>query len=318
MDLAFPTNSIRSELNILLFIFILGSSLIIGIVWAGGFILKRKALKPVDDIILSVNEITSTNLDKRLPIPNLENEIMRLVWTFNELLDRLAKSFRMQKAFIADSSHELRTPLSIILSDIETALKNLQNTHKIKESLNNAVTEIERMARIVDDLHLLAMSDSGKMNINKQQIRLDDVLMATVSRCQVLASKREILLNINEMDIVEYYGDEELLIRALSNLVYNAINYSNVKTKVEINLFKKEKSANFSVSDHGVGISKNNQMKIFDRFYRVDSSRSRETGGSGLGLAIAKWICEIHGGKIRVVSAPDKGSTFTIELPLKK
>jgi signal transduction histidine kinase len=87
---------------------------------------------------------------------------------------------------------------------------------------------------------------------------------------------------------------------------------------VEINLFKKEKSANFSVSDHGVGISKNNQMKIFDRFYRVDSSRSRETGGSGLGLAIAKWICEIHGGKIRVVSAPDKGSTFTIELPLKK
>jgi len=318
MDLVVPTNSIKTDLNILLLIFILGASLLIGIVWAGGFILKRRALQPVDDIILSVNEITSTNLDKRLPIPKLENEIMRLVRTFNELLDRLAKSFRMQKAFIADASHELRTPLSIILSDIETALKNLENTPRIKDSLNNSVTEIERMARIVDDLHLLAMSDSGKINVNKQEIRLDDVLMATVSRCQALAIKKEIVLNIEKVEIIEYHGDEELLIRALSNLVYNAIKYSDEKAKVELNLFTKNAVAYLSVSDQGIGLSIENQAKIFDRFYRVDSSRSRETGGSGLGLAIVKWICEIHAGKIKVISELEKGSTFTIELPLEK
>jgi heavy metal sensor kinase len=318
MDLAVPTDSIRNDLNLLLLNFILGAALIIGIVWIGGFILTRRALQPVDEVIRSVNEITSTNLDKRLPIPKLENEIMRLVRTFNQLLDRLAGSFRMQKSFIADSSHELRTPLSIILSDIETALKNLENTSKIKESLNNSVTEIDRMARIVDDLHLLGMSDSGQINVNKQEIRLDDVLMASVSRCQVLARKKEIILNIEKVDVIEYFGDEELLIRALSNLIYNAIKYSNDKAKVQIDLYKKDLVAYFSVSDQGIGISDENQTKIFDRFYRVDSSRSRETGGSGLGLAIAKWIIEIHSGTINVVSKPEKGSTFTIELPLEK
>jgi signal transduction histidine kinase len=318
MDLAVPTHSIRTDLNFLVFIFTFGAALIIGIVWVGGIILKRKALQPVDDIIRSVNEITSTNLDKRLPSPKLEDEIMRLVMTFNELLDRLAKSFRMQKAFIADASHELRTPLSIMLADIETAIKNLENTSKLKDSLNNSVTEIERMARIVDDLHLLARTDSGQINVNKQEIRLDDVLMATVSRCQVLASIKEIMINIIKVEVIEYYGDEELLIRALSNLVYNAIKYSNEKADVELNLFKKDTVAYFSVTDQGIGISNENQVKIFDRFYRVDSSRSRETGGSGLGLAIAKWICEIHDGNINVVSEPEKGSTFTIDLPLKK
>jgi len=317
IDLAVPTNSIRTDLNFLLLIFTLSVALIIGIVWVGGYILTRRALQPVDDIISSVNEITSTNLEQRLPIPRLENEIIRLVETFNELLDRLAKSFRMQKTFIADASHELRTPLSIILSDIETVLKNIENTAKVKDSLTNSMTEIERMARIVDDLHLLARTDSGQLNVNKQEIRLDDVLLATVSRCQVLASKKEIVLNIKKIEIIEYYGDEELLIRALSNLVFNAIKYSDKKAEVDLSIFKKAGSAIFSVTDRGVGISSKDQVKIFDRFYRVDSSRSRETGGSGLGLAIVKWISEIHSGNINVISEPDKGSNFTIELPLE-
>ena len=240
---------------------------------------------------------------------------MRLVTTFNELLDRLAKSFQMQKAFVADASHELRTPLSIMMSDIQTALKNLKNTSKAKESLDNSVTEIERMARIVDDLHLLAMTDSGRMNISKQMIRLDDVLMATVSRCQVFASTKNITLNIKKVDIIEYNGDEELLIRALSNLVFNAIKYSDENAKVELNLVKNDIGAYFSVSDQGIGIHEEYHAKIFERFYRVDSSRSRETGGSGLGLAIARWVSEIHSGSINLVSTPGEGSTFTIVLP---
>jgi signal transduction histidine kinase len=317
MDLAVPTESIKDDLKFIALIFTLGALILIGIVWAGGFILMRRALQPVDEIIRSVNEITSTNLDKRLPIPKLENEIMRLVRTFNELLDRLAKSFRMQKTFIADASHELRTPLSIMLSDIETALKNLENPAKTKETLNNSVLEIERMARIVDDLHLLARNDLGQINVNKKDIRLDDVLMATVSRCQVLASKKKIKIEINRIDIIEYYGDEELLIRAFSNLIYNAIKYSDENAKVELNLYKKESLAYFSVIDQGLGIPEKDVAKIFDRFYRVDSSRSRETGGSGLGLSIAKWICEIHSGTIKVFSKMGKGSTFTIELPIK-
>ncbi len=318
MDLAVPTDSVRWYLKFLALNFALGALLLIGIVWIGGSVLMRKALRPVDDVIRTVNEITSKNMDKRLPLPPLENEIMRLVMTFNELLDRLSGSFQMQKAFIADASHELRTPLSIIMSDVETALKNSEDGPLVTKSLKSTLIEIERMARIVDDMHLLAMTDSGQINVIKSQIRLDDILMATISRCQVLASKRNIKLNITKMEVIESTGDEELLVRALSNVVYNAIKYSDENTEVELSLFREDHTAVFTVSDHGIGISKEYQSKIFDRFYRIDSSRSRETGGSGLGLAISKWIIEMHHGLLTVISEPQKGSTFMIKLPIEQ
>jgi signal transduction histidine kinase len=224
----------------------------------------------------------------------------------------------MQKAFIADASHELRTPLSIIVSDVETALKNSEDGPLVNKSLKSTLIEIERMARIVDDLHLLAMTDSGQIKVNKKQVRLDDILMATISRCQVLASKKKIKLIITEIEVIEFTGDEELLVRALSNVVYNAIKYSDENTDVELSLFREDHSAVFAVSDHGIGISKEYQSKIFDRFYRIDSSRSRETGGSGLGLAISRWIIEMHHGLLTVRSKPKEGSTFSIKFPLKK
>jgi len=316
IDLAIPTDSIQRSLFLLAIYFAIGAILLIAIVWAGGNILMRKALRPVDEIIRSVNEITSKNLDKRLPMPKLENEINRLVKTFNELLDRLSKSFQMQKVFVADASHELRTPLSIIIADVETALKDLDDKSPSKQVLGNSVNEIERMGRIVDDLNLMAKTDSGQITINKQNIRLDEILMSTVSRSQVLAQKKKIKFEIKHIDIVEYVGDEELLIRALSNLVFNALKYSDDNAVVDLALSKKENSACFAVTDYGIGIEKELQGIIFDRFYRIDSSRSRSTGGSGLGLAIARLIVEIHAGKINVDSTPEKGSTFTIELPL--
>jgi heavy metal sensor kinase len=317
VDIAIPTEKIEADTNLLLVAFSFGAVLLISIVWIGGNFINKRALQPVDEIIKSVNDITSSNLEKRLPVPQIENEIMRLVRTFNGLLTRLAESFKMQKTFIADASHELRTPLSILLSDIETALQNPQDKSKLNGSLNNAVKEIERMARIVDDLNLLAIKDSGNVNLNMQLLRLDDILITTISRCQAFAGSKKIKLTIKQIEIFEITGDEELLIRALSNLVFNAINYSEENTEVELSIFKKNGYASLSVTDHGMGISQHDQARIFDRFFRVDASRSRDTGGSGLGLAIAKWIVELHGGEIKVISELNKGSTFQIQLPLK-
>jgi len=316
VDLAIRTDSIQNRLNYLALYFFLGALTLVLIVWGGGRILLRRALKPVDEIIASVNEITTSNFEKRLPLKGSDNEITRLVVTFNKLLDRLAESFVMQKAFIADASHELRTPLSIMLSDLETAAKNIDKRSPARISINNFIGEIERMARIVDDLNLLSKQDSGQIQIYKKPVRLDDVLLNTVSRCQILAGEKNIKLVIEDAEITEYTGDEELLIRALSNLVHNAIKYADEKSTVAINLYLRDGWACLSVSDAGAGIAAEHQEKIFDRFYRVDSSRSRETGGSGLGLAITKWICEIHGGTISVSSEPGKGSVFTMDLPL--
>lgn len=315
-DLAIPTQSVQQSLTLLAFFLFFGATLLVGIIWGGGHLLTRRTLQPVDDIIQSVNDITTKNLEKRLPVPKLANEIVRLVHTFNQLLDRLATSFNMQKAFIADASHELRTPLGILMSDIETALKELKANSPARKSLANAVVEIDHMARIVDDLHWLARSDAGQVPVNIDNIRLDEVLMATLSRCQVLARQQHIKLLIENMDIIEFKGDEELLIRALSNLVNNAIKYSHPGGTVRLTLVKNSTTTYFVVQDDGIGIPPQSIPKIFDRFYRVDDSRARATGGSGLGLAIAKWICEVHGGTIKVTSKENSGSTFTIELPI--
>ena len=316
VDLAIRTDSIQNRLNFLALCFFLGALTLILIVWSGGRILLQRALKPVDEIIAAVNEITTSNFEKRLPLKGSDNEITRLVVTFNKLLDRLAESFVMQKAFIADASHELRTPLSIMLSDLETAMKSIDKQSPARSFVKNFIGEVKRMARIVDDLNLLSKQDSGQIQVYKKPVRLDDILLTTVSRCQVLAAEKNINLVIDKAEVTEFQGDEELLIRALSNLVHNAIKYTDENSTVAIGLYQQDGDACLSVADTGAGIAPEHLEKVFDRFFRADSSRSRETGGSGLGLAITKWICEIHGGTISVSSEPAKGSVFTMQLPL--
>jgi signal transduction histidine kinase len=317
IDIAVPSESIRHDLNFLAFSLLFADLILVCIVWAGGRVLMRRTLRPVNEVIKAVNDITTKNLNQRLPLPDLDIEIVEMVQTFNQLLDRLAESFETQKTFIADASHELRTPLSILIAEIETAAKSGQDQSFIDQSLSNSIAEIERMVRIVDDLHLLAVTDAGRAVLNKQNIRLDELLMSTVSRCQVFAAKKNIKLTIDQLEVVEYEGDEELLLRAVSNIVDNAIKYSHIGGQVKLLLDTTENNAIISISDDGIGISPEDQIKIFDRFYRVDSSRSRETGGSGLGLAISKWILEIHKGNISVQSEIGYGSTFRIDLPLK-
>ncbi len=316
IDVAFPVRDVNRA-SIFYALFTYGTAFLLVIVlWIGGRILTSRALGTVDHVIHAVQEITSKNLDRRLPVPVMNNEIKELIATFNDLLERLSQAFKMQKSFIADASHELRTPLSILMGEIESARKMLDSNPEASVHLQEAISEIEHMARIVEDLRLLAYSDSGQISMNTKTIRLDDVLMNTLSRCQVLAAENHIQLSIGKMDIVEYRGDEELLIRALSNLVSNAIKFSMPDGEVKVSLYQVDHRVNFEVKDSGAGISTEEIPKIFERFYRADRSRSRTTGGSGLGLSIAKWIVELHSGRIHVESEIEKGSTFTIQLPV--
>ncbi|MBN2411682.1 HAMP domain-containing protein [candidate division KSB1 bacterium] len=316
VDVAVPIKSVQFSILKQGIIILSSAVFLIVISWGGGIVITKRALTPVNKVIERVNDITSKNLDIRLPIPEIDDEIARLVITFNDLLDRLAAAFRLHKTFIADASHELRTPLSILMGEIEMASKIIINKPLAQRNLREAALEIEHMARIVDDLQWLARGDAGQIYIEKKNIRLDEVLMNTLSRCQILAAKNDIKLNIDRIEILEYTGDEGLLIRALGNLVNNAIKYSNPGGTVTLSLYKNTKYVTFNVKDNGVGIPKDSLNKIFDRFYRVDVSRSRETGGSGLGLSITKWIVDLHNGEIKVESVESKGSVFSINLPV--
>lgn len=315
IDVAIPTESTKNAV-LYSFLSIYGSAFVlIAIAGIGGHFWTRRALRRVDEVIQSVKDIESKNMSRQIAVPVGDDEIVRLVRTFNELLDRLASAFQIQKNFIKDASHELKTPLSILMAEIESVLKYKKDAKVREKYLNMALAEIERIAHIVDDLDLLSSSDSGQIVFRKTNIRLDEVLITTLSRCQVLAAKNQIQLQVDSLEAIEYQGDEELLIRALSNIVNNAIKYSN-KKKIHLSLYNQNGQAIFKVKDNGIGIPADSLLRIFDRFYRVDPSRSRQTGGSGLGLSITKSIIEIHHGTIEVQSQVGKGSTFTIKLPL--
>lgn len=281
-----------------------------------GRALHKWALKPMNDIIKIVNELSSQSLDKRIPVEHVDKNISNLISTFNHLLDRLENAFLMQKNYIADTSHELRTPLSVLTFDISEALKHSGDNSAVTEYLKGAQRELGHLTRLVNDLQWLAKNDAGQMSVHKDKIRLDEVFLETVSRCQKFAKSNHVRLDIRATDIVECHGDEQLLLYAFTNLVNNAIKFSSPNNKVELSLLNHNSVARFVVQDFGVGIPENALDRIYDRFYRVDKSRSRETGGSGLGLAIAKQISELHSGSIQVKSIVGKGSTFTIVLPL--
>ena len=317
IDLVIPCGYVQKSI-MLSGLFIGGSAaLIILIAGIGGKSLRKKALKPMNSVITRVNELSGKSLNKRIPVGDVDKDTARLISTFNHLLDRLEDVFRQQKSFIADTSHELRTPLSILTFDIAQALKGIPDDSAEAGHLKEANREVGHIARIVNDLQWLAKNDAGQLYVEKKDIRLDEVLLETLSRCQKYALKNNIRLYVDDMQVVEYYGDDKLLVHAYSNLVNNAIKYSHKGADVKLALLTHNSTARLQVEDQGIGIPAESFDKIFDRFYRVDGSRSRETGGSGLGLAIAKQIVELHSGSIFVKSTVGKGSLFSIEMSLR-
>ena len=315
VDVAVPCRRVQRSILIAGF-YIGGGAIFISLIAGlGGHLLRTRALRPMNKVISIVDELSGKSLGKRIPTGEVDKDIARLISTFNHLLERLENAFKQQKAFIADTSHELRTPLSILTFDIAEALKKVENNSDVADHLSEAKRETGHISRIVNDLQWLAKNDAGQLFVDKKNIRLDEVLMETLSRAQHYASKSKVKLLVGEIDAVECFGDEKLLTHSFGNLVNNAIKYSQ-KGEVKLSLRQQESKAVLRVEDNGIGIPEDKLDKIFDRFFRVDTSRSRETGGSGLGLAIAKQIAELHEGTIQVQSIVNKGSTFSIVLPI--
>jgi len=311
----YPFEEISDILNELfsVLILIIPISFVISIVT--GWFLARKSLQPVDQITRTAREISSLNLSKRIPPNEIDDEIGRLITTFNEMIDRLQKSFEQTKQFSVSASHELRTPLTILRGEIEVALKSNKTPEEYVNTLKSLLDEVVRMSSIIDSLFNLTKSDAGQTDVHFEIINLDTLVMELYEDSEHLAKNKNISILLNKMDEVKIRGDKVKLRQLFLNLIDNAIKYNNEFGKVEISLYKENKTAIFTISDTGIGIPKESINKIFERFYRVDKARSRELGGSGLGLAIAKWIVELHKGTIEVSSELGKGTTFVIKFP---
>ncbi len=278
--------------------------------------LSRQALAPVDAIIRAARNINAGNLNSRLEKLNTGDELQRLSDTLNEMLGRIDAAFQRVSQFTADASHELRTPISLMRTEAEIALRKSRDEGEYQEALRHILVEAERTSILIEKLLSLARVDSGRESLPLRRLDLRQVLrdVAADWRQPITANHRFVEdLGGGEVSIA---GDRLSLVRLLNILLDNAVKYTPPGGTIELALSPIPGQAVLAVKDSGIGISDNDLPRIFERFYRADKARSRESGGVGLGLAIAQWIVEQHKGSIRVTSIPGEGSQFLVFFPL--
>ena len=255
-------------------------------------------------------------MNQRIEEPKQDDELKTLTQIINQMLDRLENSFENQTKFVSDASHELRTPLAIIKGYAEIIKKRRFSDEEIfEESIDSIINETENMKNLVQKLLFLAKGEITKINTNFQIIEMKEFVQQIHTDTEVSSKSHKFYLEKNEEYKVE--ADVTLLQQAIRALIENAIKYSEENTNIYIeSIIKDGKKGIVSIRDEGVGISEEDTKRIFDRFYRVDDSRTKATGGTGLGLAIVKRIVEIHKGEIEILSELGKGTKISIILPL--
>lgn len=285
--------------------------LIIGTI--GSFIVSNHVSRPVDLFSEQIASINVNSLEKRLIPSGKGHEIDRMASEINKTLDRLEQAFRSQEQFVLDAAHELRTPLSTLHAQVEILQAKQNKGEGVPEAILSAQGKnLVRMEAIVEDLLLLA---KGKQQFPEECVDLSQLIGEICLDLQWLAEKHEVKLMYEAEEIQVIQANPMMIDRLIRNLIVNAIQYNKPKGVVKINLKPKPEALFLSIQDSGIGIAQEDLPHIFDRFYRVDPSRSRLSGGTGLGLAIVRHIAELYKAEITVESEVAKGSCFIVSFP---
>jgi heavy metal sensor kinase len=293
----------------------IGLPLTVLVVALTGYLVAARALKPVDSMAQRAARITADQLNERLVIENPNDELGKLGVAFNDTLARLERSFDQLRRFTADASHELRTPLTAIQSVGEVSLQMHGDVRYYRDTIGSMLEETNRLAELVDSLLTMARADAGRIQMRTAEANLLDLANETVKFLEVLAEERHQTIRVEGDQSVIVAVDRTILRQALVNLIHNAVKYSFENGEIQVRILKRENDVIVEVQDFGPGIPPEHRAHIFERFYRVDRSRTRGAGGAGLGLSIAQWAVAIHGGTIEVQCDPGPGSIFRIHLP---
>jgi heavy metal sensor kinase len=281
---------------------------------AGGFFIAKKALSPIKEISDTIKGISESNLSERIPPRNVPKELRRLAASFNQTFERLEKSFKRQKQFVADASHELRTPLSVILSQSEVMLRKERSVEEYKNALTAIKEASGMMSEIVEKLLTLARLRTDEIELKVEPINLNEVIRQAIKVVTPFAAQKGTRINwpVYERPVIP--GDRSALLELVVNVLDNAIKYNIPDGKIDIAIKKEHSFIIIKIADTGIGISSKDVDKVFDRFYRADTSRSKNAGGIGLGLSICEEIVRLHGGRIAIESAIGTGTTVSIFL----
>ncbi len=279
-----------------------------------GTFLAKVTLRSFNKMIGTIHQIEAKNLKLRINAPDTGDEIKKIADTFDNMLERLDKAFSSQKQFAQDISHELKTPLTVLKGELEVALKKSRSPKEYESILSSSLEEIDKIAKIVESLLTLAKFDSKEEPLNIGRMDLNLLIQEIVSDMKILAEQKNVEIKFLQRKEMILNGDRDQLKRLFVNLLDNAIKYTPQGGKIILESKKEGKIINIEISDTGIGISQDELPRIFDRFYTVDKSRSGV--GFGLGLSIVKSIVEAHKGNIEVKSVLNKGTTFTVHLPV--
>jgi two-component system, OmpR family, heavy metal sensor histidine kinase CusS len=280
-----------------------------------GYLLARKALAPVDRMVSAAEEITATRLDRRLEITCADDELGRLGRTLNDMIERLERSFSRIRQFTADAAHELRTPLAVIRSSAEVALREPRSPEQDRQVLEEIVEESERLGRIVAQLLDLCREDHGLVTESQRVIWLDSLAREVAELMQIAAQEKGVRLSAADLSPGCVRGDADRLRQLLINVLDNAIKYTPSDGLVTVKSTSASGRVLIEVTDTGAGIPAEHLQNVFERFYRVDASRSGGIDGTGLGLALCRSIAEAHRGRIWIESEPGRGTKVSLELP---
>ncbi|MFQ5883275.1 MAG: sensor histidine kinase [Candidatus Methylomirabilales bacterium] len=281
----------------------------------GGWVLAHRALEPVDRMTDAARRISAEHFSERLEETGARDELDRLAKTLNEMLGRLDAAFSQIRQFSADASHELQTPLTILKGELEVALRSPRSPDEYQRTLKSALEEIDRIAHLVEGLLLLARADAGVLRMDRRPVDLAQLVEEIYGQTKVLADNHALTLDLGPVEPLTIQGDYERLRRLLLNLVDNGIKYTPPGGRLTVSLKRNGEWASLQVTDTGIGLSREEQDRVFQRFYRAGEARSQDERGAGLGLCIARSIAEAHAGKVHVESSPGQGSTFTVLLP---
>lgn len=319
IEMGAPTEQIDIALRKLIVTLLIGLPAVILVTVIGGSVLVRQALRPVETIRSTAEKITYSNLRQRLPVSATGDALEHLSITLNQMLERLDQAYQQASRFSADASHELRTPLTIMRSElesIEAAMRNWKVPVEFRERVASIVEESERLSGIVEGLFSIARLDAGEAKIENAPFDLAALVKSTVEQMQLLAEEKSLSVSIDAPHAVSVTGDAARIKQVIVNLFDNAIKYTLPGGSIKFTVIAQGRNAVLGVEDNGIGIAGNELPHIFERFYRANKVRTRDSQGAGLGLSIVRAICQAHAGTIEISSKEGTGTAVTIELPL--
>jgi heavy metal sensor kinase len=315
IEVGVSTASIAALLQRMLWLTAVGLPLIIVVAVSGGYVLVKRTLAPVERIASKAELITHHNLAERLPVARTGDELERLATSLNRMIIRLDDAFQQSKRFVADASHELRTPLTVLRSELESLAQNPLGASDQYERLGSLLQPVERLSKTVERLFALSRLDAGEAQTEWIEIDLGELVATTVDQMLLLAADKAITVTCEARERMVINGDRSRLKQVVVNLLDNAIKYTPANGAVHLRVTALEGHVVLTVDDNGIGIPAAALPHVFERFYRVDATRSDDTGGAGLGLAIVKTICDAHGAAVRVMSEIGRGSSFHVTFP---